>query len=40
MKLQRLYGTGFIFSSLEEFEIPFPNSVHFSEKSVNDVLYI
>jgi hypothetical protein len=35
MKLRRLYGAGF-----EEFNIPFPNGVLFSEKSVNDVLYI
>ena len=40
MKLRRLYGAGFIFFSLEEFEIPFLNGVHFSGKSVNDVLYI
>src|SRR5271170_8137406 len=40
MKLQRLYGADFVFTSLEEFEIPFPNVVFFSGKSVNDVFYI
>src|SRR5271156_2073590 len=40
MKLRRLYGADFAFTSLEEFEIPFPNGVFFSGKSVNDVLYI
>jgi len=40
MKLRRLYGAGFAFTSLEEFEIPFPNGVFFPGKSVNDVLYI
>src|SRR5579859_6095309 len=40
MKLWRLYGAGFVFTSLEEFNIPFPNGVLFSGKSVNDVLYI
>ena len=40
MKLRRLYGAGFTFTSLEEFKIPFPNGVFFSGKSVNDVLYI
>src|SRR5271170_1560780 len=28
------------FTSLEEFEIPFPNGVFFPGKSVNDILYI
>src|SRR5271170_4483306 len=40
MKLRRLYGADFAFNSLEEFQIPFPNGVFFSGKSVNDVLYI
>src|SRR5271170_1110345 len=40
MKLRRLYGAYFAFTSLEEFEIPFPNGVFFSEKSVDDVLCI
>src|SRR5271154_5971767 len=40
MKLRRLYQAGFAFTSLLEFEIPFPNGVHFSGKSVNDILYI
>jgi hypothetical protein len=40
MKLRRLYGTGFAFTAVEEFNIPFPNGVLFSGKSVNDVLYI
>ena len=40
MKLRRLYGADFAFTSLEEFIIPFPNGVSFSGKSVNDVLYI
>ena len=40
MKLRRLYGADFAFSSLEEFIIPFPNGVYFPGKSVNNVLYI
>jgi len=40
MKLRRLYGAGFAFSAVEEFEIPFPNGVFFPGKSVNDVLYL
>src|SRR5271154_4608800 len=40
MKLRRLYQAGFAFTSLLEFEIPFPNSVHFPGKSINDILYI
>ena len=40
IKLRRLYGAGFVFMALEEFNIPFPNGVLFSGKSVNDVLYI
>src|SRR5579862_9365405 len=40
MKLRRLYGAGFTFTAVEEFNIPFPNGILFSEKSVNDVLYI
>ena len=40
MKLHRLYGADFTFTSLEEFKIPFPNGVFFPGRSVNDVLYI
>ena len=40
MKLHRLYGADFAFTSLEEFKIPFPNGVFFPGRSVNDVLYI
>jgi len=40
MKPRRLYGAGVTFSAVEEFEIPFPNSVFFPGKSVNDVLYL
>ena len=40
MKLHRLYGVDFAFTSLEEFKIPFPNGVFFPGKSVNNVLYI
>ena len=40
MKLRRLYQAGFAFTSLEEFDLPFPNGVYFPGKSVNDILYI
>src|SRR5271155_5151152 len=40
MKLRQLYGADFAFTSVEEFEIPFPNGVFFAGKSVNDILYI
>jgi hypothetical protein len=40
MKLRRLYGAHFAFTSLEEFDLSFPNGGYFPGKSVNDVLYI
>ena len=40
IKLWQLYNASFIFFSLEEFEISFPNGVHFSGSQLIDVLYI
>jgi transposase InsO family protein len=40
MKLRELYQAGFAFTSLKEFEIPFPNGVYFPGRSINYILYI
>jgi hypothetical protein len=39
MKLRRQQKAGFWFTTTETFKLKFPNSVSFSGKSVNDILY-
>src|SRR5271170_1104551 len=40
MKLREQYDAGFAFTSLLEFDIPFPNGVYFPGRSINYILYI
>jgi transposase InsO family protein len=40
MKLREQYDAGFAFTSLLEFDLPFPNGVYFPGRSISYILYI